>query len=106
MFSQIHNYGERRRIVSECLGSSVVEQAAVNRLVVGSNPSQDAKWPVHLSVRIPGFQPVKTSSTLVRATINCGVEEMVSLTGLITQRSPVRVRPPQLYCNAGATLVS
>ena len=48
--------------------SSVVEQVAVNHLVVGSNPSEIAKWPVRLSVRTPGFQPVKTSSTLVRAT--------------------------------------
>ena len=77
MFSQIHNYGERRRIVSECLGSSVVEQAAVNRLVVGSNPSQDAKWPVRLTVRTLGFQPRNTSSILVRATINCGEDELV-----------------------------
>ena len=77
MFSQIHNYGERRRIVSECLGSSVVEQAAVNRLVVGSNPTQDAKWPVRLTVRTLGFQPRNTSSILVRATINCGKLELV-----------------------------
>ena len=47
----------------------MVEQAAVNRWVVGSNPAEGAnKWPVRLSVRTPGFQPVKTSSILVRAT--------------------------------------
>ena len=59
------------------LGSSGVEQAAVNRWVVGSNPSQDAKWPVRLTVRTLGFQPRNTSSILVRATINCGEDELV-----------------------------
>ena len=69
MFSKIYNYGERRRIVSECLGSSEVEQAAVNRWVVGSNPSQDAnKWPFRLSVRTLGFHPRKTGSIPVGAT--------------------------------------
>ena len=81
-----------------CLDSSEVEQAAVNRQAVGSNPSQDAK---RRSVRLIGlghspFTGKLTGSSPVRSTkVYRGVDWRWHQLGLISPTTRVRFPPPQ-----------